>query len=99
MRSGAWVADEALGLRTALREVFPETRQCRCRVRKVANTLDCLPKSAQLAAQGTGQPRREVSHRVQAIEAASRRWRYVSDRRLVALVRAGLRGPNTMSGS
>jgi transposase-like protein len=44
------IGDGALGFWAALREVFPETRQQRDWVHKVANTLDCLPKSAQPAA-------------------------------------------------
>jgi putative transposase len=44
------VGDGALGFWAALREVFPETREQRCWVHKVVNTLDCLPKSAQPAA-------------------------------------------------
>lgn len=44
------VGDGALGLWKALREVFPETREQRCWVRKTANVLDALPKSAQPAA-------------------------------------------------
>jgi len=50
----------ALGFWSALREVFPETREQRDWVHKVMNTLDALPKSAQPAAtQGArGDPRR-----------------------------------------
>jgi putative transposase len=44
------IGDGALGFWAALREVFPETKQQRDWVHKVANTLDCLPKSAQPAA-------------------------------------------------
>jgi putative transposase len=44
------VGDGALGFWAALREVFPETTQQRDWVHKVANILDCLPKSAQPAA-------------------------------------------------
>ena len=44
------VGDGALGFWAALREVFPETKQQRDWVHKVANILDCLPKSAQPAA-------------------------------------------------
>jgi putative transposase len=44
------VGDGALGFWAALREVFPETKAQRDWVHKVANTLDCLPKSAQPAA-------------------------------------------------
>jgi putative transposase len=44
------VGDGALGFWTALREVFPETREQRDWVHKVANVLDALPKSAQPAA-------------------------------------------------
>jgi putative transposase len=39
------VGDGALGLWRALREVFPETREQRCWVHKVANVLQALPKS------------------------------------------------------
>jgi transposase-like protein len=44
------VGDGALGLWRALREVFPETREQRCWVHKVANVLNCLPKSVQAGA-------------------------------------------------
>ena len=44
------VGDGAPGFWAALREVFPDTREQRDRVHKVANVLDCLPKSAQPAA-------------------------------------------------
>jgi putative transposase len=44
------VGNGALGFWTALREVFPETREQRDWVHKVANVLDALPKSAQPAA-------------------------------------------------
>ena len=41
------VGDGALGFWAALREVFPETREQRCWVHKIANVLDKLPKSVQ----------------------------------------------------
>ena len=41
------VGDGALGFWGALREVFPETREQRCWVHKIANVLAALPKSAQ----------------------------------------------------
>jgi transposase-like protein len=44
------VGDGALGFWAALREVFPATKEQRCWVHKVANVLNCLPKSAQPAA-------------------------------------------------
>jgi putative transposase len=44
------VGDGALGLWTALGEVFPETRQQRCWVHKVANVLNALPKSVHAGA-------------------------------------------------
>jgi putative transposase len=40
------VGDGALGMWSALGEVFPETRVQRCWVHKVANVLSALPKSA-----------------------------------------------------
>ncbi len=41
------VGDGALGFWAALREVFPESREARCWVHKIANVLDKLPKSLQ----------------------------------------------------
>ena len=41
------VGDGALGFWTALREVFPDTREQRCWFHKAANVLNALPKSAQ----------------------------------------------------
>ncbi|MDI9627649.1 MAG: IS256 family transposase [Acidobacteriota bacterium] len=41
------IGDGALGFWAALREVFPETREQRCWFHKIANVLNCLPKSAQ----------------------------------------------------
>jgi len=40
------VGDGALGFWSALREVFPETREARCWFHKIANVLGALPKSA-----------------------------------------------------
>ncbi len=40
------VGDGALGFWTALREVFPATREQRCWFHKIANVLSALPKSA-----------------------------------------------------
>ncbi len=39
--------DGALGFWAALREVFPDTNEQRCWFHKIANVLNCLPKSAQ----------------------------------------------------
>ncbi|MFQ5944561.1 MAG: IS256 family transposase [Anaerolineales bacterium] len=44
------VGDGALGFWGALREVFPETREQRCWVHKIANVLDKLPKRLQARA-------------------------------------------------
>jgi putative transposase len=41
------VGDGALGFWSALRDVFPETREQRCWFHKIANVLNALPKSAQ----------------------------------------------------
>ncbi|CAL9328438.1 hypothetical protein SUDANB150_07756 [Streptomyces sp. enrichment culture] len=41
------VGDGALGCWKALAEVFPDTREQRCWVHKMANVLDAMPKSAQ----------------------------------------------------
>jgi hypothetical protein len=44
------VGDGALGFSKALREVFPATREQRCRLHKAAAVIDSMPKSAQPAA-------------------------------------------------
>ncbi len=44
------VGDGALGMWSALRDVFPETREQRCWVHAAANVLNALPKPAQPAA-------------------------------------------------
>ncbi|HLR96751.1 MAG TPA: IS256 family transposase [Jiangellaceae bacterium] len=44
------IGDGALGFWAAVRDVFPETREQRCWLHKIANVLNCLPKSAQPAA-------------------------------------------------
>ena len=41
------VGDGALGFWAAVRDVFPETREQRCWFHKIANVVNCLPKSAQ----------------------------------------------------
>jgi transposase-like protein len=41
------VGDGALGFWAAVRDVFPDTAEQRCWFHKIANVLNCLPKSAQ----------------------------------------------------
>jgi transposase-like protein len=41
------VGDGALGFWAAVRDVFPDTREQRCWFHKIANVVNCLPKSAQ----------------------------------------------------
>ena len=41
------IGDGALGFWAALRAVYPETREQRCWVHKIANTLDAVPRSIQ----------------------------------------------------
>jgi transposase-like protein len=41
------IGDGALGFWAGLREVYPETREQRCWVHKIANILDAVPKSIQ----------------------------------------------------
>ena len=41
------VGDGAMGLWSALEEIYPEARHQRCWVHKTANVLNCFPKSAQ----------------------------------------------------
>jgi transposase-like protein len=63
------VGDGALGFWGALAEVFPETRHQRDWVHKVANVLDCLPKSAQPAARKALAQIRDAEDRGHAEEA------------------------------
>jgi putative transposase len=58
------VGDGALGLWRALGEVFPQTREQRCWVHKVANVLGALPKSVQAGA------RRALNEIIQAEDRA-----------------------------
>jgi transposase-like protein len=44
------VGDGALGFWSALREVFPETREARCWFHKIANVLGAMPKSTHSSA-------------------------------------------------
>ena len=46
------VGDGALGFWSALRKIFPETKEQRCWVHKTANVLNRLPKSVQPKAKG-----------------------------------------------
>jgi putative transposase len=47
------VGDGALGFWKAIREVFPETKEQRCWWHRMANVLNCLPKSAQPGARAS----------------------------------------------
>src|ERR1700716_3533824 len=47
------VGDGALGFWSAVREVFPETREQRCWWHKIGNVLNALPTSAQPGAKKT----------------------------------------------
>jgi putative transposase len=67
------IGDGALGFWSALREVFPQTREGRCWFHKTANVLAALPKSAHPGAK----------------KALAEIWGAVNAPHLVALVRAG----------
>jgi len=64
------VGDGALGFWAALRDVFPETKEQRCWVHKVANILDALPKSIQPLAKRMLTEVREAEDRDHARDAA-----------------------------
>jgi transposase-like protein len=66
------VGDGALGFWAALRDVWPETRQQRDWVHKVANVLDALPKSAQPTAKKMLAEIRDAEDRDHAVAAARR---------------------------
>jgi transposase-like protein len=63
------VGDGALGFWAALRDVFPQTREARCWVHKVANVLNALPKSAQPAARRALSEIRDAEDRDHAVAA------------------------------
>lgn len=64
------VGDGALGCWTALRDVFPQTREQRCWVHKMANVLDALPKRLQEAAKLALHAIYEADGREAALDAA-----------------------------
>jgi putative transposase len=66
------VGDGALGFWAALRDVWPNTREQRDWVHKVANVLDALPKSAQPTAKKMLTEIRDAEDRDHALEAARR---------------------------
>lgn len=60
------VGDGALGMWSALGEVFPDTRQARCWVHKAANVLSALPKSAHPSARRAMAEIRDAEDRAHA---------------------------------
>jgi putative transposase len=66
------VGDGALGFWAALRDVWPQTRTQRDWVHKVANVLDCLPKSIQPVAKKMLAEIRDAEDRDHAAAAAKR---------------------------
>ena len=66
------VGDGALGFWAALRDVWPETREQRDWVHKVANVLDALPKSVQPTAKKMLAEIRDAEDRDHALAAAKR---------------------------
>lgn len=67
------VGDGALGFWAAVREVFPETKEQRCWVHKIARVLDALPKSLQPKAKAALHEIMNAEHR-EAAEAAVDRF-------------------------
>jgi putative transposase len=68
------IGDGALGFWGALREVFPETKEQRCWVHKIANCLDALPQSLQSKAKAALHEIMNAEHK-EAAEAAVDRFR------------------------
>jgi putative transposase len=66
------VGDGALGFWAALRDVWPETREQRNWLHKIANTLDALPKSVQPTAKKMLVEIRDAEDRDHAVDAAKR---------------------------
>src|SRR5712692_2400339 len=67
------IGDGALGFWGALREVFPDSREQRCWVHKIANVLDALPASVQAAARRALKEISDAEDRTHA-EAALKRF-------------------------
>jgi transposase-like protein len=67
------IGDGALGFWGALREVFPETKEQKCWVHKIANCLDALPKSLQPKAKAALHEIMNAEHK-EAAEAAIDRF-------------------------
>lgn len=65
------VGDGALGFWAALREVYPETREQRCWVHKIANILDKLPKRLQQRAKALLHEIMQAPNRTNAQEASA----------------------------
>jgi putative transposase len=65
------VGDGALGFWAALRDVFPETKDQRCWLHKMANVLDALPKSIQPLAKKMLQEIRDAEDKDHARAAAT----------------------------
>ena len=64
--------DGALGFWAALRDVFPDTKEQRCWFHKIANVLNCLPKSAQPGAKAALAEiwqAEDKEHAIQAVKA------------------------------
>jgi transposase-like protein len=95
------IGDGALGFWAALREVYPETREQRCWVHKIANVLDKLPKRLQahakemlhkiMQAPDREEAQKELAMAYKLALAAEGHWQKVHAAQLVALVRAGAR--------
>ena len=67
------IGDGALGFWGALRDIFPETKEQRCWVHKIANCLDALPKSLQPKAKAALHEIMNAEHK-EAAEAAVDRF-------------------------
>ena len=71
------VGDGALGFWSAVRDVFPDTKEQRCWFHKIANVLNALPKSAQPAAKKAIQDicnAEDCEHAAQAVKVFARQY-------------------------
>ena len=75
------IGDGAPGFWRAVRDVWPETREQRCWVHRLAKMLDKLPKRLQAKA---------LLMAFKLLDMAQKRWRRVNAPHLVALVREGV---------
>jgi hypothetical protein len=87
------VGDGALGFWAALRDVWPETREQRCWVHRIANVIEspfATVRLRQRVTKGAGSRAKGLLMAFKLLEMAQKRWRRINAAHLIPLVRAGV---------